>query len=103
MPVKQVAWNKATKVATVQADAAALPGGSVLAGKFEHEKPADLLGSTVEPGISHVLFQHIQEVLYKYQRSQDWSATALDMERVKIVDTTNTFLPGPALKPGRPA
>lgn len=52
MAVKQVAWNINTKVALVQNDGAVIPGGSVLAGKFNHD-----VGDVLSPDLtSHVLY-----------------------------------------------
>lgn len=60
MAIKQVAWNINTKIALVQNDGAAIPGGSVLAGKFTHD-----VGDVLSPDPhSHVLYHHVQEVMY---------------------------------------
>lgn len=77
MAIKQVAWNVNTKVALVQNDGAVLPVGSVLAGKFNHDEN-DVLSPDPK---SHVLYHHVQEVLYHI----DW----LNMQKVSIqVDET---------------
>lgn len=77
MAVKQVAWNINTKVALVQNDGAVIPGGSVLAGKFNHD-----VGDVLSPDLtSHVLYHHVQEVMYHI----GW----LNMQEVSIqVDDT---------------
>lgn len=62
MATKQISWNPVTKVALVQADGAEVPEGSIVAGTFDHEDHEnDKLGPY---GAGHVLYHHVQEVLY---------------------------------------
>ena len=78
MATKKVAWNATTRVATVLLTATALPGGSVEAGQYTHPDPTDAISLSQ---YSHVTFQHVQEILYKFVGVQD-------MQSVKIVDDT---------------
>lgn len=78
MANKQVAFNKTTRLATVQTDGAALPGGSELAGKYVHPDPSDELSRNP---YSHVTYQHVRDIMY---RKYGWQ----DMQSVVIVDTT---------------
>lgn len=57
MPMYQVAYDKATRVALIQADDAAVPAGSVDVGSFEHPEP-------ITRG-SKVVFHSVRDLLYK--------------------------------------
>ena len=73
MSLHQVAWNPTTRVALIQADGVAVPGGSTDIGTYEHSAPAtDVHGADK----SHVHYQHVQDLLYKHG--------VLNMQRVKI-------------------
>lgn len=75
---KKVGWNATTRVATVLLTATALPAGSVEAGRYTHEDPTDELSINQ---YSHVTFQHVQDILYRFNGHQD-------MQAVSIVDDT---------------
>lgn len=60
MPKFQVSWNALTKVATVQADGAEKPEGSVSIGTFDHEGSIDGLGYDG----NHVMYHHVRDLLY---------------------------------------
>lgn len=81
MPMYQVAYNKATRVALIQADNAALPAGSVDVGSFEHPEP-------ITRG-SKVVFHNVRELLYK-RSAADPAQSAMfpnnitDMQNVMI-------------------
>lgn len=60
MPTYRVVYNKATKVARVQAQATAVPGGSVSIGTFDHPDE-DILGAKD----NHVVFHHVRDLLYQ--------------------------------------
>lgn len=78
MTTKKVGWNATTKTATVLLVATALPGGSVEAGQYTHPDPTDELSRSE---YSHVTFQHVQDILYRFA---DWQ----DMQAISIVDDT---------------
>lgn len=78
MTTKKVGWNATTKTATVLLVATALPGGSVEAGQYTHPDPTDELSRSE---YSHVTFQHVQDILYRFAEWQD-------MQAIKIVDDT---------------
>lgn len=71
----QVAWNPTTRVATVQTQGAAVPGGSTNIDTFEH---ADAEGSVndLEFDVNHVLYHHVRDALYL--------VGVEDMSRVRI-------------------
>lgn len=73
----QLAWNNVAKVATVQADGAGLPEGSIKAGTFDHDLELPTVDKEGPAGLSHVLYQHVQELLY-HQKQEN-------MQVVKIV------------------
>lgn len=75
---KKVGWNAATRTATVLLVATALPGGSVEAGQYTHEDPTDELSFSQ---YSHVTFQHVRDILYRFAGWQD-------MQIVTLVDNT---------------
>lgn len=75
MPVRQVAWNKVTGVATVQNNNAAVPSGSVKIGTYNHPEN-DNLGWQG----NHVMFHHVRDLLY-FQKEYD-------MQRTKIMNAT---------------
>ena len=83
MAIKQVSWNPVTKVATVQNDGATAPSGSTVAGKFNHDVPADDHIGPYKEG--HVLYHHVQEVLY----FKNW----YNMQAVEIVDDPTPVSP----------
>lgn len=89
MATKKVAWNATTRVATVLLTATALPGGSVEAGRYTHPDPTDAISLSQ---YSHVTFQHVQEILYKFDKTQD-------MQSVKIVDDTKVLATGLTVAP----
>lgn len=73
MAVIQIAYNAATKVATVQTKGDAPPTGStVLQNNITHNATGDVL----ESGVNHVLYHHVQDALYKIGQ--------LDMQSVRI-------------------
>lgn len=79
MATYQLAWNPTTKVALIQADNAAVPGGSTDIGSFTHadvEPAATGKPENYEFDVNHVIYQHVRDLLYK----QGWE----DMQRVKI-------------------
>lgn len=57
MSTYQVAYNPTTRVALIQADNAAVPGGSTDVGSFDHPDP-------IYPG-SEVVFHGVRDLLYK--------------------------------------
>lgn len=61
MPKYQVAYNATSRVATIQPDNAALPGGSIDVGSFDHNEEIDPLDAAV----NHVLFHHVRDIMYK--------------------------------------
>jgi hypothetical protein len=66
MPTYQVAWNATTRDAKVQNDGDAVGGGYTDIGSFDHFDDADdELGDDGGTGSeSHVLFHHVQDLLY---------------------------------------
>lgn len=81
MTMYQVAFNKATGVALIQADNAAVPGGSVDIGSFEHPDP-------IYPG-SEVVYHAVRDLLYKRSAANPAQAAMFpdnitDMANVKI-------------------
>lgn len=70
----KVAYNSATRTATVIAPTSALPTGSVDVGNFSHADITDNEGASV----SHVLYHHVQDLLLKHGVE--------DMGRVSIVN-----------------
>ena len=86
---KKVGWNATTRTATVLLVATALPGGSVEAGQYTHEDPTDQLSRNQ---YSHVTFQHVQEILYKFAAEQD-------MQTVTIVDNSRVTSTGLTVTP----
>ena len=76
----KVAFNDATKVATLLPAAGALPAGSVSVGTFKHAEAADLKGSQ----INHVYYHHIQDLLLKHGEQ--------DMAAVEIINESG-FVP----------
>lgn len=79
MPMLQVSYNPTTRVALVQADNAAVPGGSTDIGSFNHPDP-------VYPD-SLVLFHGVRDLLYK--RKPDgtpgfWPENITDLNNVTI-------------------
>ena len=78
--VYQVAFNKDTKFATVQAKGAVLPVGSVKAGEFHHPNPNDIIGSTV----NHVTFHHVQDVLYRWREEYKLGWQNMQVVSIKI-------------------
>lgn len=81
----QLAWNATTLVATVQAKGDALPAGSVKIGTFGHNVSTDNLGDNPSgsPKLaeSHVLYQHVRDLLY--------TVGQLDMQSVTIQNDTD--------------
>lgn len=61
MPKYQVAYNAATRVATIQPENDALPEDSILVGTFDHDEETDQLDSKV----NHVMFHHVRDIFYK--------------------------------------
>lgn len=61
MALKRVLWNVTTKEARVVASGAAVPGGFVDIGSFEHEVKAQDKQGVPD---SHVIYHHVQELLY---------------------------------------
>ena len=85
MPTYQVAYNPTTKVATVQPNNDALPGGSINIGTFEHDTEADQIGA----GDSHVFFHHVRDALYKRNAANPaqvgfWPDNITDMASITI-------------------
>lgn len=82
MSTYQVVYNKTTKTARIQADGAAVPGGSVDVGSFTHPDP-------IAPG-STVAFHKVRDLLYK-KKASDPSQVAMfpenitDMENISII------------------
>lgn len=89
MATKKLAYNPTTKVATVLLSATALPSGSVDIGTFTHPDGDDHLSRSAR---SHVLFHHIQEMVYKRYGEQD-------MKSVTIVDNTSVLVTGLTVAP----
>ena len=98
----RIAYNKATKVALIQAVATAIPAGSIAAGTFEH--------ADVEPAIkdlefdtNHVIFQHVRDNLYHVNTKTglytpdtlQFPDNVTDMSSVKIVAGAGVNLPLP--------
>lgn len=80
MSLHQVAWNATTKVALIQADAAAIPGGSVDIGTYEHSAPTtDIFGDDK----SHVHYHHVQELLYKHGH-EDMSVVKIQAQNTSV-------------------
>ena len=81
MTMYQVAYNQTTRIALIQANAAAVPGGSVNVGSFEHPDP--IYAS------SEVVFHAVRDLLYKVSAA-DASEAAMfpdnitDMHNVTI-------------------
>lgn len=67
MPTYRVVYNKVSKVALVQLEATAVPGGSVNAGTFVYPD-----------GTNRVLFHYIRDLLYKLG-VQDMQATRINL------------------------
>lgn len=79
MPQFKIAYNAATKVATVQDMADALPAGSTQIGTFDHGASKDTEGDGTHE--SHVFYHHVRDALYKLGE--------LDMQSVTIASTTD--------------
>lgn len=76
----QIAWNGATKTATIQAFGAALPANTTNAGNFYHDDvhgDGDKQGDQVGHHGTHAMYHHVRDVLYKNG--------VLDMQAVKIL------------------
>lgn len=69
----QVAFNALTGVVRVQADGAAAGAGFTVLDKFDHPD-TDSLGRA---GVSHALYSHVQDVLYR-------KAGIQDMQRISV-------------------
>jgi uncharacterized protein YjdB len=67
MPTYRLVYNKTSKVALVQLEATAVPGGSVNAGTFVYPD-----------GTNTVLFHHIRDLLYKLG-VQDMQSTRITL------------------------
>lgn len=82
MSMYQVSYNATTRVALVQADAAAVPGGSVDVGSFEH--PDDTYPD------SKVIYHAVRDLLYKRSAANP-AVTAvhpyniMDMQNISIM------------------
>ena len=86
MPTYQVAYNGTTRVATVQANGDALPGGSVNVGSFVHDPVNDPL----ETPENHVIWHHVRDLLYKRSAANPANAAMFpdnitDVDRVQII------------------
>jgi uncharacterized protein YjdB len=77
----QVSYNQTTRVALVQTDGAAVPGGSVDIGSFEH--PDDTAPS------SKVIFHNIRDMLYKRSAAD---ASQMAMHPDNIMDMQNVSI-----------
>tara|TARA_Y100000593_G_C4169718_1_gene266316 strand:+ start:370 stop:609 length:240 start_codon:yes stop_codon:yes gene_type:complete len=75
----QIAWNAATKTATVQNDGDALPADNTNIGTFSHDAAADDLGAS-NINENHVWFHHVRDALYR--------EGVENMQGVTIVDGT---------------
>lgn len=91
----QIAFNNTSKTVTIQPLNDALPVGSINIGTFQHDDEDDLLGSDV----SHVLYHHVRDALYKRSRENPavagfWPDNITDMAGITItVDTTANPVP----------
>ena len=81
MALYQVAYNPTSRVALVQADNAAVPGGSVDVGSFEHPDP-------IYPG-SEVVFHNVRDLLYKRSAA---NPTQMAMFPNNITDMQNVII-----------
>jgi hypothetical protein len=90
----QVAFNFDTRTATVQVDGAIAPGGSEIIGKFSHGPTDEEFGYHAD--LSHVLYQHVRDILYKVSNVDgsvatsdlQWPDNITDMAKVTIIDET---------------
>lgn len=81
MPALQVSYNQTTRVALVQADAAAVPEGSVDVGSFDH--PDEVYPDSV------VIYHGVRDLLYK-RSAADAAETAMFPEN--ITDMQNVII-----------
>lgn len=77
----QISYNQSTRVALVQTDGAAVPGGSVDIGSFEH--PDDVAPS------SKVIFHNIRDMLYRRSAAD---ASQMAMHPDNIMDMQNVSI-----------
>lgn len=87
MPNNRVVWNASTQTALVQPPGDAVPAGSVNAGEYEHPDGNDMLGYAG----NHVLYQHVQNLLYKLD--------VFDMEPVTIKVKSSLAVQSVAINP----
>ena len=86
--------NTSTKVLRVSLTSAGITNFTKI-GEFDHDTEADLLGSDV----SHVLFQHIQEIAYKWNEANPskpsfFPENITDLQKYDIVFDAPTAVTG---------
>lgn len=81
----QVAFNATTKVALIQPQGTAIPGGSTKIGEFHHEDVDDSLGVPLDA--NHVLFHHVRDLLY-FVGQLNMQAITIDYARVEGLSVT---------------
>lgn len=74
MADRNLAYNPLTKVARILPSATAMPAGFTNAGVIHHEDPND---NHIKFAVSHTLFQHVQERLYKQFSVQDMASVTI--------------------------
>lgn len=74
MTTYQIAYNRASKVAVRQANEAALPTGYIKLGTYKHDEAGDTISEDAE---SHVLYQHVQDLLYRLEDVEDMAAVKI--------------------------
>lgn len=88
----QVAFDFDTLTATVQPEGEDAPAGATVVGTFNHGADED----DIHAEMSHVLYQHVRDILYKVSNVDgsvatndlQWPDNITDMAKVTIIDET---------------
>lgn len=83
MTTLQLAYNATTKEAKIQMPGDAPGAGFTDLGDFHHPMPSDELG----PDVSHVLWHHAQDLLYRVADEQNMQAVKFTYKRVTGIST----------------